>query len=90
MNTVPKFGTSLLGRASFPAELEDDGDRCVVEVTVYRLNAVAVNTFLLRRAPPKWRHYALHAKRARVRKKYRNRIRRAFFASLASEGGGSS
>lgn len=25
--------------------------------------------FMLRRAPPKWRHYALHAKRARVRKK---------------------
>lgn len=46
--------------------------------------------FILRRAPPKWRHYALHAKRARVRKKYRNRIRRAFFAALASEGGGSS
>ena len=46
--------------------------------------------FMLRRAPPKWHHYALHAKRARVRKKYRNRIRRAFFAALASEGGGSS
>lgn len=46
--------------------------------------------FMLRRAPPKWRHYALHAKRARVRKKYRNHIRRAFFAALASEGGGSS
>lgn len=46
--------------------------------------------FLLCRAPPKWRHYALHAKRARVRKKYRNRIRRAFFAALAAEGGGSS
>lgn len=50
----------------------------------------ALDDFLLRRAPPKWRHYALHAKRARVRKKYRNRIRRAFFAALASEGGGSS
>lgn len=49
-----------------------------------------LDDFLLRRAPPKWRHYALHAKRARVRKKYRNRIRRAFFAALASEGGGSS
>lgn len=46
--------------------------------------------FMLRRAPPKWRHYAIHAKRARVRKKYRNRIRRAFFAALASEGGRSS
>lgn len=50
----------------------------------------ALDAFLLRRAPPKWRHYALHAKRARIRKKYRNRIRRAFFASLAAEGGGSS
>lgn len=49
-----------------------------------------LDDFILRRAPPKWRHYALHAKRARVRKKYRNRIRRAFFAALASEGGGSS
>lgn len=52
--------------------------------------AESLDDFLLRRAPPKWRHYALHAKRARVRKKYRNRIRRAFFAALASEGGGSS
>lgn len=50
----------------------------------------AFDDFLLCRVPPKWRHYALHAKRARVRKKYRNRIRRAFFAALASEGGGSS
>lgn len=49
-----------------------------------------LDDFMLRRAPPKWRHYAFHAKRARVRKKYRNRIRRAFFAALASEGGGSS
>lgn len=42
-----KFDTSLLCRASFPAELEDDGGRCIVEVTAYRLNAVPVNTFLL-------------------------------------------
>lgn len=66
MTYAMKFDASLLCRASFPAELEDDGGRCIVEVTVYR------------------------AKRARVRKKYRNRIRRAFFAALASEGGGSS
>jgi len=44
---APKFDTSLLCRASFPAALEDDGGRCIVEVTVYRLNAVAVHTFLL-------------------------------------------
>lgn len=50
----------------------------------------SLDDFMLRRATPKWRHYALHAKRARVRKKYRDRIRRAFFASMASEGGGSS
>ena len=49
-----------------------------------------LDNFILRRAPPKWRHYALHAKRARGRKKYRNRIRRAFVAALASAGGGSS
>ena len=42
-----KFDTSLLCRASFPAELEDDGGRCIVEVTVYRLNAVAATAFLL-------------------------------------------
>lgn len=50
----------------------------------------ALDDFLLRRAPPKWRHYALHAKRARVRKKYRDRIRRAFWLAMASGGGGSS
>ena len=47
-----------------------------------------LDDFILRRAPPKWRHYALHAKRARVRKKYRNRIRRYVFEALAAEGGG--
>ncbi len=38
----------------------------------------------------KWLHLAKHAKKARTRKKYRNRIRRAVFAALAAEGGGSS
>lgn len=58
--------------------------------TIVNTTGRAFDDFLLCRAPPKWRHYALHAKRARVRKKYRNRIRRAFFSALASEGGGSS
>lgn len=40
--------------------------------------------------PRKWLHLAKHAKKARTRKKYRNRIRRAVFAALAAEGGGSS
>jgi len=40
--------------------------------------------------PRKWLHLAKHAKKARTRKKYRNRIRRAVFAALAAEGGRSS
>ena len=42
-----KYGMTLLSRASFPAELEEGGQPCIVEVTVYRLNAVAANSFLL-------------------------------------------
>lgn len=38
--------------------------------------------------PPKWLHLAVHAKKARTRKKYRNRIRRYVFEALAAEGGG--
>lgn len=40
--------------------------------------------------PAKWIHLSKHAKKARTRKKYRNRIRREIFAALPSEGGGSS
>lgn len=56
---APKFDASLLCRASFPAELEDGGARCIVEVTVYRLNAVAVNTFLLDGPEPLRRHLGI-------------------------------
>lgn len=38
--------------------------------------------------PSKWLHLAAHAKKARTRKKYRNRIRRYVFEALAAEGGG--
>ena len=38
--------------------------------------------------PPKWLHLAAHAKKARTRKKYRNRIRHYVFEVLAAEGGG--
>lgn len=55
---APKFDASLLCRASFPAELEDGG-RCIVEVTVYRLNAVAVHTFLLDGPEPLLRHLGI-------------------------------
>ena len=56
---APKFDTSLLCRASFPAELEDDGGTCIVEVTVCRLNAVAVNSFLLDGPEPLRQHLGL-------------------------------
>lgn len=56
---APKFDASLLCRASFPAELEDNGGRCIVEVTVYRLNAVAVHTFLLDGPEPLLRHLGI-------------------------------
>ena len=56
---APKFDASLLCRASFPAELEDDGGRCIVEVTVYRLNAVAVTAFLLDGPETLLRHIGL-------------------------------
>lgn len=56
---APKFDTSLLCRASFPAELEDDGGTCIVEVTVYRLNAVAVTAFLLDGPETLLRHIGL-------------------------------
>lgn len=59
MTTDIKFDTSLLCRASFPAELEDGGGPCVVEVTVYRLNAVAVNSFLLDGPEPLRQHLGL-------------------------------
>lgn len=41
------YDLALLCRASFPATLEADGRPCIVEVTVYRLNAVAVTSFML-------------------------------------------
>ena len=47
MTNAFKFGVSLLCRASFPATLEESGEPCIVEVTVYRLNAVALNLYLL-------------------------------------------
>ena len=59
MTYAMKFDASLLCRASFPAELEDDGGRCIVEVTVYRLNAVAVTAFLLDGPETLLRHIGL-------------------------------
>ncbi|WP_455619603.1 hypothetical protein [Eisenbergiella sp.] len=42
-----KYNADLLCRASFPAMLEDGDRPCIVEVTVYRLNAVAVTSYKL-------------------------------------------
>lgn len=42
-----KYDAALLCRASFPATLEDGGRPCIVEVSVYRLNAVAVTSYML-------------------------------------------
>lgn len=42
-----KYEATLLCRGSFPATLEESGEPCIVEVSVYRLNAVAVASFML-------------------------------------------
>lgn len=43
--TAFRYEASPICRASFPSTLDEDGTRCTVEVTVYRLNAVAVTAF---------------------------------------------
>lgn len=42
-----KYDATLLCRASFPAVLEAGDRPCIVEVSVYRLNAVAVTSYML-------------------------------------------
>lgn len=42
-----KYDAELLCRASFPATLESNNRPCIIEVSVYRLNAVAVTSFML-------------------------------------------
>ena len=59
MTNAFKFGVSLLCRASFPATLEESGEPCIVEVTVYRLNAVALNLYLLDGDEPIRNHLGL-------------------------------
>ncbi len=57
--TAFRYEASPICRASFPSTLDEDGARCTVEVTVYRLNAVAVNTFLLDGPEPLRRHLGI-------------------------------
>lgn len=42
-----KYAAALLCRGSFPATLEETDEPCIVEASIYRLNAVAVTAFLL-------------------------------------------
>ena len=42
-----RYDAALLSRASFPAVLEAGNRPCIVETTVYRLNAVAVTSLML-------------------------------------------
>ena len=42
-----KYDADLLCKASCPAIKEADGKLCIVEVAVYRLNAVAVTSYML-------------------------------------------
>ena len=42
-----KYDAVLLCRASFPAVLEAGNRPCIVEVSVYRLNAVAITSCML-------------------------------------------
>lgn len=42
-----KYDADLLCKASFPAVTEAEKRPCIVEVSVYRLNAVAVASYML-------------------------------------------
>lgn len=54
-----KYDAALICRGSFPATLEKTDEPCTVEVTVYRLNAVAVTAFLLDGPETLLRHIGL-------------------------------
>ena len=42
-----KYDATLLCRGSFPAVMEEDDRPCIVETSIYRLNAVAATSFML-------------------------------------------
>lgn len=42
-----QYGAELLCKSSFPATLEADNLPCIIEVMVYRLNAVAATSYSL-------------------------------------------
>ena len=47
MSDVIKYEAALLCRGSFPATMEETCEPCIVEASIYRLNAVAVASFML-------------------------------------------
>ena len=57
--TAFRYEATPICRASFPSTLDEDGARCTVEVTVYRLNAVAATAFLLDGPETLLRHIGL-------------------------------
>jgi hypothetical protein len=57
--TAFRYEASPICRASFPSTLDEDGTRCTVEVTVYRLNAVAATAFMLDGPETLLRHIGL-------------------------------
>ncbi len=42
-----KYDATLLCRGSFPAVMEEGDRPCIVEASIYRLNAVAATSFML-------------------------------------------
>lgn len=54
-----KYAAALLCHGSFPATLEETDEPCIVEASIYRLNAVAVTAFLLDGPETLLRHIGL-------------------------------
>lgn len=54
-----KYVAALLCCGSFPATLEETDEPCIVEASIYRLNAVAVTAFLLDGPETLLRHIGL-------------------------------
>ena len=57
--TAFRYEAALLCRGSFPATLEETDEPCIVEASIYRLNAVAVTAFLLDGPETLLRHIGL-------------------------------
>jgi hypothetical protein len=47
-----KYDATLLCRASFPSRLEDGDRPCIIEASIYRLNAAAVTSYMIDGSEP--------------------------------------